>query len=458
MIKKLHPLRIPYKINSKPQPESQNTSTLPSGKFDAIVVGAGPAGCTAAYFMAQQGMTVLLIERGCYPGAKVCGGVSIIAEHTHKLFPNFWDEVKWERMVTDQAFWWMTEDSVLSTRFQSKRLAAAPYNRFSIKRIHLYQWLAQKAVTAGATLLNGHHAAELLFEGKQAIGVRIAEPHNTYYLADIIVLADGANSLLAEKAKLIQCVSPLTMSLYVKETIALPANTIEERFHLSPNEGIILGLYGYPTAGMNGTGSIHTFKDSISLNVGMSVSDFSQSGIKPPELLERLKGHPYLKPLLAGGTLIEYGSALIPEGGYYSIPTIVHPGVMIIGDAAGLVNGVHGVNLAMWSGFFAAKAAYAAKIVRDFSAKKLSLYYTLLKESFVLQDMKANAGVAKMQIDIPYLFDLYTRMANEAAFQVAKVYTMPKMAKRKFIFQKLISMQPLSKLIKDSWRVLKVMK
>jgi len=458
MIKKLNPLQRPYKISRQLDTEAPSPQTLPSGKFDAVVVGAGPAGSTAAYFMARQGMKVLLVERGCFPGAKVCGGVSIIAEHTHKLFPNFWDEVEWERMVTDQAFWWMTEDSVLSTRFQSKRLAAAPYNRFAIKRIHLYQWLAKKAVTAGVILVNSHHAAELLFEGKQATGIKIAEPHNTSYLADIIVLADGANSLLAEKANLIQRVSPLTMSLYVKETIALPAKTIEERFHLAPNEGTIIGLYGYPTAGMNGTGSIHTFKNSLSLNVGMSVSDFSRSGIRPYELLERLKEHPHLKPLLADGKLLEYGSALIPEGGYHCIPEIVHPGVMIIGDAAGLVNGVHGVNLAMWSGFFSAKAAYAAKIARDFSAKKLSLYRTLLNESFVIQDMKANAGIAKLQIDIPYLFDLYTRMANEAAFQVAKVYTMPKIAKRKFIFQKLISMQPLGKLLKDSWRVLKVVK
>lgn len=457
MINRVFYFKKPYKINPD-SIKSQTTNQAPAGKFDVIIAGAGPAGSTAAYFMAQQGLKVLLLERGCYPGAKVCGGVSIIAEHTHKLFPNFWDELEWERMVTDQSFWWMTEDSVLSTRYQSKRLAAAPYNRFAIKRIHLYQWLAQKAIDAGAILLNNHHVSEVLFKDNQAIGVKIAEPHPNFYLADIIVLADGANSMLAEKSGLIHRVSPLNMSLYVKETISLSAEIIEERFNLLPNEGAIIGLYGYPTAGMNGTASIHTFKDSISLNVGMSVADFAQSGTRPYELLNRLKEHPNIKHLLKDGKLKEYGSALIPEGGYTSIPSLVHPGIMITGDAAALVNGVHGVNLAMWSGFFAAKAATAAKIARDFSERKLSLYRTLLNESFVMQDMKANAGVAKMQQDIPYLFDLYTRMANEAAFHVAKVYTMPKLAKRKFIFQKLISMQPLGKMLKDSWRVLKVIK
>ncbi|MDF2928021.1 MAG: electron transfer flavoprotein-ubiquinone oxidoreductase, partial [Anaerospora sp.] len=186
MINRVFSFKKPYKINPD-SIKSQTTNQAPAGKFDVIIAGAGPAGSTAAYFMAQQGLKVLLLERGCYPGAKVCGGVSIIAEHTHKLFPNFWDELEWERMVTDQSFWWMTEDSVLSTRYQSKRLAAAPYNRFTIKRIHLYQWLAQKAIDAGAILLNNHHVSEVLFKDNQAIGVKIAEPHPNYYLADIIV-------------------------------------------------------------------------------------------------------------------------------------------------------------------------------------------------------------------------------------------------------------------------------
>lgn len=456
MLNKRNIVKKPYKLK-RDDHILQEADTKPAGKFDVIIVGAGPAGSTAAYFMAQQGLHVLLLERGSYPGAKSCGGASIIAEHTHKLFPNFWDEFQCERKVTDQSFWWMTKDSVLSTRFQSRRLSAAPYNRFTIKRVHLYKWLAQKAIAAGAILENSNHVSELLFNGNQAVGVKISEPQNKYYLADIIVLADGANSLLAEKANLIQRVSPLNMSLYVKETIALPSVTIEERFNLSPGEGAIIGLYGYPTAGINGTASIQTFKDSVSLNVGMSVASFAQSGNKPYELLERLKRHPYIQPLLMDGDVKEYGSALIPEGGYHAIPKLVHPGIMLIGDAASLVNGVHGINLAMWSGYFSAESAFAAKTARDFSEKKLYLYQTLLNESFVMQDLKANADVAQMQINIPYLFDLYTRMANETAFQIVKVYTMPKLAKRKFILQKLISMQPIGKLIKDGWRVLRVM-
>lgn len=440
-------------------PRSRRIAPLiPQKKYDAIVVGAGPAGSTAACFMAREGLDVLLIERGAYPGAKNCGGSALIAEHTHKLFPNFWDELEYERIVTDQAYWFMTDDSITAVRYCSLKLAAAPYNRFTVRRTKLYRWLTDKAVTAGATFKLSCHASEILFEGDQAVGVKIAVPHEECYLADIIILADGANSMLAEKGGLSPRVSAQNMALYVMETISLPSDVIEERFNLLPGHGSIIGLIGYPTAGFNGTGSIHLFKDAVSLNVGLMTEDIAKAGIRPYELLERIKKHPLMQPLLESGVTSGYGSVMIPEGGYHAIPQLVHPGLMLVGDAASLVNGVHGYNLAMWSGYFAAQAAVAARKKRDYSERSLSLYKTLLAESFVMQDLKANAGAAGLQRDIPYMFDLYTRMANEAAYHAIKVYTMPKRAKRMFIFKKVTSMQPVLKVLRDAWKTLKVIR
>ncbi|MEG6586161.1 FAD-dependent oxidoreductase [Dendrosporobacter sp. 1207_IL3150] len=443
------PLKLLTRITKNSHPEK---------KYDAIVVGAGPAGASAAYFMAKQGLDVLLLERGSYPGSKNCGGASIIAEHTHKLFPNFWDEFECERIVTQQAYWLMTEDSILSSSFTSMKLASAPYNHFTVKRRNFYKWLCDKAVNEGTTLRFDHHVTEVILDSGQAIGIQLSAPHNIQLLADVIILADGANSLVGERSGLVPKVSPKDLALYVKETIALPAQAIEDRFNLPPGFGSLIGLIGYPTAGFNGTGSIHTFKESININVGMSVADFAKAGIRPYELLDRIKKHPLIKPLLAGGVTLEYGSSVIPEGGYNAMPELVHPGLLIIGDAASLVNGTHGFNLAMWSGYFAAQAAYQAKINRDFSKKTLSLYYTLLKESFVLQDLKANAKMADLQRNVPYLFDLYSRIANETAYHITKVYNMPKRAKRLFIFKKITSIQPLTKIFKDAWKVIKVIR
>lgn len=427
-------------------------------KYDAVVAGAGPAGATAAYFMAREGLDVLLLERGPVPGAKNCGGATIFAEQTHKLFPNFWEELPFERIVTRLDYWFLNEDSAVSGGYFSERLAAAPYNRLTVKRKLLYGWLAAKAVAAGAQLLLGHCVDEVVFDDRQAVGVKVSPPQNATYLADIVVLADGANSLLAERAGLAPRVSPRDLSLYVKETVALPPSAIEERLNLPPGQGAVIGLIGYPTAGFNGTASIHTFSDSVNVNVGLSVSEIASAGLNPSDLLERIKKHPRIRPLLAGGVTTEYGASMIPEGGYHAIPPLVHPGLLIVGDAGSLVNGTHGINLAMWSGFYAAKAAFAAKTSRDYSARKLDLYRTLLDESFILQNLRANAKAAALQHDLPYLFDLYARMANEAAFQMAAVYTMPIKAKRKLIWQKVTSLQPVGKMLADAWRILKVVK
>ncbi len=455
MISEWFKTKKPHKLATR----AEATPDAPAPrKYDAVVVGAGPAGTSAAYFMARDGLDVLLLERGPFPGAKTCGGAAIIAEQAHDLFPNFWEEFRYERIVTRLDYWWLSDDSAVTAGFTSGRLAAAPYNRLAVKRKNLYAWLAAKAVAAGATLLLGQHVADVLLEGGQAVGVRISPPQSACYLADIVLLADGANSLLAERAGLIPRVTAQNLSLYAKETIALPPETIEDRFGLPPGQGAAIGLIGYPTAGYNGTGSLHTFHDGINISAGMAVSAFAAGGFSPGDLLERIKKHPRIQPLLAGGVTTEYGAAMIPEGGYHAIPPLVHPGLLIAGDAASLVNGIHGINLAMWSGFYAARAAYEAKKSRDFSARKLSLYRTLLDESFILQNMRANAKAAALQRDRPYLFDLYSRMANEAAYQMARAYPMPIKTKRKFIWRKVTSLQPVAKIAADIWQVLKVVK
>jgi electron transfer flavoprotein-quinone oxidoreductase len=450
--KTVKPHKLPLRAETAPP------AAAPLRKYDAIVVGAGPAGATAAYFMARDGLDVLLLERGPFPGAKNCGGAAVVAEQLHELFPNFWEEFAYERIVTRLDYWWLSEDSAVTAGFTSGRLAAAPYNRLSVKRKNLYAWLTAKAVAAGATLLLGHHTAEVILDGPQAVGVRVSPPQNTAYLADLVILADGANSLLAERAGLTPRATAQNLSLYAKETIALSPETIEDRFSLPPGQGAAIGLIGHPTAGFNGTASIHTFRDSININAGLAVSNFATGGFSPADLLERIKKHPRIQPLLAGGVTTEYGAAMIPEGGYHAIPPLVHPGLLIAGDAASLVNGIHGINLAMWSGFYAAKAAYAAKTSRDFSARKLSLYRTLLDESFVLQNMRVNAKAAALQREKPYLFDLYSRMANEAAYQFARVYPMPIKEKRKFVWRKVTSLQPVGKIAADIWQVFKVVK
>src|SRR5581483_3104839 len=97
-------------------------------KFDAIVVGAGPAGSAAAYVMAKAGMEVVLVERGDYPGSKNVWGGVLFREATASVFPEFWDDAPLERPVVDQRLWTMSRDSVVQAGFRTERWARPPYN------------------------------------------------------------------------------------------------------------------------------------------------------------------------------------------------------------------------------------------------------------------------------------------------------------------------------------------
>jgi electron transfer flavoprotein-quinone oxidoreductase len=149
---------------------------------------------------------------------------------------------------------------------------------------------------------------------------------------------------------------------------------------------------------------------------------------------------------------------MLPEGGYHAIPPLVHPGCLIVGDTAGLVNGIQGLNLAMLSGQMAAKTLVAAKHKNDFSQRQLSLYKELLDDSYIMQDLRANRLAHKFYANHPWVPESEIAVLNEIAYQIGMVYPMPKRAKRKFIWRKATSIQPVWKLAADFFSALWVIK
>ena len=68
--------------------------------FDAIIVGAGPAGCACGYKLAQAGLQALVIDRGKFAGAKNMWGGAFYGAELLELLPNFLEEAPFERYVT----------------------------------------------------------------------------------------------------------------------------------------------------------------------------------------------------------------------------------------------------------------------------------------------------------------------------------------------------------------------
>ena len=381
-------------------------------KFDSIVVGAGPAGIAAAYTMAKAGLSVIVLEKGEKPGAKNMFGGVIFRHHTEKLAPEFWKTAPIERHVVEYQYWFLSEQSHLLMSHRNQRFNSQ-FNAFTVHRAKFDPWFAKLAEDAGALILTRTTADDVLREDGKIIGVATERGD---VLGDVVIAADGVNSMLAKQAGLRQETPETATVLAVKEVIALPKQKIEDRFNLGPEEGIAALLVGF-APGMH-AGFMYTNRDTISLGVGVSIHDLDQSKRHPNEIYEQFKAHPSIAPLIKDGELKEYSAHLIPEGGYNYVSNVSTAGMLVAGDAAMLVNAINweGTNLAMTSGILAGETVIQAKRENDFSSKSLLRYRERLEDSFVLKDLKHYRNVPKFFSANPHFFTEYPHAMNELAY------------------------------------------
>jgi electron transfer flavoprotein-quinone oxidoreductase len=428
-------------------------------KFDVIVVGAGPAGTSCALVCAQKGLNVLLIERGEYPGSKnVMGGV-LYRKQMEELIPEFWKEAPLERPVIEQRFWMMDKESVVQFGYKGLEWGVEPYNNFTVLRAQFDQWFAKKAVEAGALLINETVVTECIVENGKVIGVRTDRPNGEVY-ADVVVLADGVNSLLSKQLGFHKEFRPDEVALTVMEVINLPKEKINDRFNLEDNQGCTIEIFGDSTKGNLGTAFLYTNKDSLNIGVGTTLSSMIKSKMKPYDLLDYLKTHPMVKPMLAGGESAEYLAHLIPEGGYRSVPKVAGNGVVVVGDAAQLVNAIHreGSNMAMHSGLLAAETVIEAKYRGDFSQSSLNLYRQKLYDSFIIKDLEKYKDATHTFENNPQYFKEYVPMMNKAMSKFFTVDGTPKRDKQKEIMKSVTAERGTFKVIQDIYRAWKAVK
>lgn len=419
-------------------------------RFDAIVVGAGPAGITSAKDLAAAGLSVVVLERGQYPGAKNVSGGILYRQPTEEMCPGFEADAPIERPIIEQRYLMLTEDAMLGGTYRSMRFAEPPYNAYSVLRSEFDKWYATKAEEAGAEVFPEFTVTDLLWEDGKVIGVTTGEPDGEL-LANVVVLADGANSLLAQRAGLHKEWKPIEQALVAKELIALSSEKIEDRFGLPAGMGTALEIFGESTWSLLGYGFIYTNKESLSIGTGGLLADLIESGKNVNDMLDRFKKHPAIAPLIAGGETIEYSAHLIPEGGYNNLPQLFADGVVVVGDAAGLVNPLNreGANLAMVSGRLGAQAIIEAKEKGDFSIATLAHYQELLEESLVLKDLYKIRNTTDFAHERPHLFTDYPQLMSEIAREYLTVDGVPKKDKQKKIAKMFFGL-PKKRLLTDA--------
>lgn len=372
--------------------------------IDAIVVGAGPAGISAALTLKRGGKNVVVLERSDKAGTKNMFGGAVYLNSIKSILPNSFNTAPYERFIVNHTYSFLNDSGSVDI----KSTALADNTTATVMRPKFDAWMVEEAKKEGVYFAPKTLVKKLIYKNGSVVGVKTEQEK---YFAPVVILADGVNSLLSKDVGLRKEFFPKDMVLSVKETYKLDKKILEERFNLEPetNEGSMYEFFGglsgfyltekkkkYPVTPF-AIGFLYTFKDTISLGLGISLEDLVQYKVKPYEVLEKFKSHPVVKKLIAGAEPNEYSAHMIPEYGYNHLSKLYANGVLITGDAAGLINSAHfeGTNFAIESGKLAGETAIIALNLGKYRHNILKVYEEKLRKSFVLKDMKSYRNVVE---------------------------------------------------------------
>jgi electron transfer flavoprotein-quinone oxidoreductase len=383
---------------------------LSDEKFQVIVVGAGVAGCAAAYRLAKAGREVLLVDRAKTAGAKNVTGGRLYTYALEELMPGEWADAPLEREITREIVMMMANGNGVAL---DSRLTGVDRLSYSVLRAKLDAWLAAKAEEAGAMVVTGSTVDELMVRDGKVCGVRLGDEELE---ADLVISAEGVNALTAERSGLITPVKVENVAVGVKQVFKLPEAVINERFNTVSGKGAAMMCVGECTKGVSGGAFLYTNKESISLGIVVDSQSWKNAKLPLADMTEELNQHPALAGYLEGGELVEYSAHLIPEGGIHAVPRFAADGFMIVGDAAGLVvnNGltVRGMDYAILSGIAAADTANEAIEANAYGAAALKGYETRLRQR-VLKDLEIYKNSHSFMVEATNIFTVYPGIAAD---------------------------------------------
>ncbi|MCD4830606.1 MAG: electron transfer flavoprotein-ubiquinone oxidoreductase [Anaerohalosphaeraceae bacterium] len=401
-------------------------------KTSVLIVGAGPAGLSAAITLKckNPNAKICVIDKSHEPGNHNLSGAVIESEVLAQLLRPVDKNWALDPLAKDVLVGKVKRDNIMF--FLGKKFSfniffvMALAKKFGIcfgQMLHgddyivsvskLTKWFAGIAEKLGVEIVTGFAVEDIIYDSQKdiAIGVKLVDqgldkdgrPQPNYVKgevisADAIVLAEGCDGLVTErfieKAALVREM-PQLYSLGVKELIKV-SDAQYEKF----TSGRVVHAMGYPLwtpvlgPAMFGGGIMYPMgKNQIA--VGMIVGlDWKYCDFNPQDALTNFKNHSFVKKFIAGGTIVQAGAKMIPEGGYYSMPrdartsAIGSGNVMLLGDSAGLVNmmKIKGLHNAIKSGI-AAGTAIAENT--QSSVALASKYTELLNRLGVINEMRS---------------------------------------------------------------------
>jgi electron transfer flavoprotein-quinone oxidoreductase len=430
--------------------------------FDVAIVGAGPAGISAACILADAGVKTIVLERGEYPGAKNMFGGVLYGHNLAQILPDYVErKCPIERNIIENRLWYLSKDAGYGASYRDAIFTGErKYNSFTVGRAKFDRWFAEQAKKKGALVVPSTVVEDVIRDKSgKVVGVKTGRSDGDIE-AKVVLLACGVNSPLSVKAGIRREVTPEMVSLAVKETIELPVDVINQRFGVEAGNGVTIDALGDIADGMDGVAILYTNQNSVSLVVGAVLADLVKHKTKPYELIETVKQHPMIAPLIAGGKSLEYIAHWLPEGGYNAMPKLYGNGYLVAGDAGMLFNGLHreGSNMAMASGKMAAETIIEALKKGNLSAQGLSGYRTRMLDSFVMKDMYKYRNFGSFLYEHKELFTSVPKLMSVAGREMLTVNGVSKKKKQAIIMNEInknTSLWRLGRLLWQGWRSVK---
>jgi geranylgeranyl reductase family protein len=332
--------------------------------YETVVVGAGPAGATAAKFLAEKGVNVLLLDKSRFPRDKPCAGVLSI--RTLKRFPYISEE-----LISSYSYECSISSSSLKNRFHVQM--KEPISAFVVRK-DFDHGLVKLAVEGGATLREGVSATDMQLSDE---GVILSLDTGESVQSPLVIGADGIWSMIAKKSGIGQHYPHIGRCLY--QEVPLSASLLDEYFTGKKKASLFVKFMG-----VDGFGWVVPKNECVNIGIGEIQPSRSQLEKKHPlkEVYQRfirvLIEEKVIPPTISSETMQGGALPVRPFGRTY------RDRVVLCGDAAGQMNPLtgDGIHYAMSAGMFAADVCAKALETGTTDASLLSQYQRLWKRDF----------------------------------------------------------------------------
>jgi electron-transferring-flavoprotein dehydrogenase len=374
--------------------------------YDVLIIGAGPAGLSAAIRVKQQAelrgqdISVCVLEKGGEPGAHILSGAVMDPTAIDELFPDWKARgAPLNTAVSEDRFMFLTEGGAVTTPNWMLPGCFQNHGNYIVSLGNVVRWLAQQAEAMGVEIFPGFSAAEVLHDehgavvgvatGNMGVG-KDGEPTGEFQLgmelrAKYTLFAEGARGHLGKQLisrfGLDQGRDPQTYGIGIKELWE-----IDPAKH---QPGLVIHTAGWPLDSDTYGGSFLYHLENNQVAVGYVVGlAYENPYLSPFEEFQRYKTHPAIRGFFEGGKRLSYGARAITAGGLQSLPKLVFPGGALVGCDAGFLNAsrIKGSHAAMKTGMLAAEAAVEA-IAAGRAQDELTAYPTAFEQSWLHEEL-----------------------------------------------------------------------